>query len=113
MVKVANTVALSQEDIYIECKKIKSIKQLVESKGLIYHGVNYDNDGKKEKKAYIEIICPKYKNKGVQIMRYYNLLNSSGQCLYCIGHGRTLEDLPLEVDNMKSEVTIIGYTSYT
>lgn len=98
---------------YLHRMQEDKIKELVESKGLIYHGVNYDNDDKKEKKANIEIICPKHKDKGIQIMRYYNLLQSSGQCIYCIGRGRNQKDLQLELNDMGSEITIMQYTSYS
>lgn len=89
------------------------IKALVETKGLIYHGVNYDNDDKIEKKVNIEVICPKHKDKGIQIMKYYNLLVSSGQCMYCRGYGRTQEDLQKELDDMESHIQILRYEKYS
>lgn len=88
------------------------IKTLVENKGLIYCGINYDNSNTKYKKVNIQVICPKHKDKGVQIMKYDNLLHSSGKCIYCIGQGRTQEDLQLELDNMQLEVTVVQYTKY-
>ena len=94
-------------------KQEEKFRELVESKGLIYRGVNYDNDNTIWKKANLEVICPKHIDKGIQIMKYYNLLQSSGKCIYCIGQGRTKEDLQIELDNIGLEVTILSYTNYS
>lgn len=91
----------------------EKFRKLVESKGLIYCGANYDNDDTVWKKANLEVICPKHINKGVQIMKYHNLLHSSGKCVYCIGQGRTQEDLQSELDEIGLAVTILNYINYS
>lgn len=89
------------------------IKQLVESKGFIFHSVNYDNDNNKKKTVNIQVICPNHKDKGIQNMKYNNLMNNTGKCIYCIGRERTQSDLQKELDSKKLCLTILKYTKYS
>lgn len=89
------------------------IKELVESKGLIYVGCDYDNEGRSCKKVNIHVVCPNHVDKGVQKMKYYNILNGNGKCLYCVGYGRTKEDLQNELDEMHGLVTVLEYNDYS
>lgn len=98
---------------YLHRTQEDEIKELVESKGFIYHGVNYDNGDKKYKKANIEIICPNHKDKGVQVIKYNNLLKSVGHCAYCVGRNRSKEDLQNEIDRLKLSVTILEYQDFS
>ncbi len=89
------------------------IKELVEKKGFIYHGINYDNENKKEKKVNIEYLCPHHLDKGVQVIKYNNLLISNGRCKYCIGRERTEDDLQKEINQLNSNITILDYKNYS
>ena len=89
------------------------IKSLVEEKGFIYHGFNYINDDKKSKKVNIEYYCPKHIHKGIQLIKYDNLLRSNGRCKYCVGRERTKEDLQSEINQLNLNVTILSYENYS
>lgn len=93
--------------------KVSKIKSLVESKGFIFCGVNYNYGDSSRKKVRIEILCPRHKQKGVQIVSYDNLLRSNGRCKYCAGRGRTKDDLQSELNEINLKVTILNYTSYS
>ena len=88
------------------------VKALTESKGFIYAGLDYNNNGKKSKRVNIHIICPKHIHKGVQIVNYDNLEKNTGMCIYCMGYGRTKEDLQIELDEMHGLITILDYIDY-
>ena len=89
------------------------LKKLTESKGFIYAGYDYDNENKKDKKVNIHIICPKHIDKGIQTVKYNNLLKSNGNCAYCIGRHRTKEDLQKELNELHGNITIINYIDYS
>lgn len=91
----------------------ENLKKLVESKGFIYAGYDYDNDKNKSNKVNIHIICPKHIEKGVQRVKYDNLKKNTGKCIYCMGKGRTKEDLQNELDEQHGLVGIIEYTQYS
>lgn len=90
----------------------EKIKSLVESKGFIYIGYDYDNANNKSKKVNIHIICPKHVDKGVQKVKYDNLKRNTGSCIYCMGYGRTKSDLQKELNDMHAEITILEFTDY-
>lgn len=81
--------------------------------GFIYVGVDYDNAGEKYKKARIHYICPHHVDKGVQTIRYNNLLKSHGNCSYCVGHGKTREDVQNELDELNSDIEVLEYAEYS
>lgn len=87
-------------------------KVLIESKGFIYVGYDYDNINSKYKKVNIHFMCPNHIDKGVQKIKYNNLLNSNGRCKYCAGRERTKEDLQNELNELHGLVTILEYTDY-
>jgi hypothetical protein len=90
----------------------EKIKNLVESKGFIYAGYDYDNENKKSKKVNVHIICPKHIEKGIQKVKYDNLKRNTGVCIYCMGYGRTKDDLQKELDNMHGRITILEFIDY-
>lgn len=90
-----------------------NLKELVESKGFIYAGYDYANDENKSNKVNIHIICPKHIEKGVQKVKYDNLKRNTGKCVYCVGKGRTKEDLQKELDEQHGLVDVIVYTQYS
>ena len=89
----------------------EKFKSLVESKGFIYKGYDYDNKGK-YKKVNIHYLCPNHIDKGIQKIKYDNLLRSNGKCKYCIGRERTKEDLQSELYEMNIDVSILEYIDY-
>lgn len=88
------------------------LKELAESKGFIYAGFDYDNEGMSNNKVNIHIICPHHIDKGIQRVKYHNLERSSGKCGYCMGYHRTKEDLQKELDDLHGTIKILEYDSY-
>lgn len=93
-------------------KSENSFKELVESKGFIYVGCDYENSNSKAKKANIHILCPNHLDKGIQKVKYDNLRQNRKGCAYCIGRHRNQADLQKELDEMHGLVTILDYTTY-
>ncbi len=91
----------------------EKLKELVESKGFIYAGYDYDNDKNKSNKVNIHIICPKHIEKGIQKIKYDNLKKNTGKCGYCVGKYRSKDDLQKELDELHGLVDIIEYTQYS
>ena len=89
------------------------LKELTESKGFIYMGCDYDNQEDTSNKVNIHVICPKHIEKGIQKMKYDNLKRNTGKCIYCMGHGRTKDDLQNELDEQHGLVDILTYTQYS
>jgi hypothetical protein len=104
----------AHDKVGIKLRKADDVrfKQLVESKGFIYTGYDYDNQGK-YKKVNIHFLCPNHIDKGIQKIKYHNLLRSNGKCKYCVGRERTKEDLQEELNDMDLNVTILEYIDYS
>lgn len=92
--------------------KEEALRQLAESKGYIYAGFDYDNEVDKGNKVNIHIICPRHAEKGIQKVKFYNLKHNKGLCKYCLGYGRTQEDLQRELDEMHGDILILKYDKY-
>ena len=89
------------------------LKTATEKVGFIYIGYDYDNKDSKYKKVNIHYICPNHISKGIQTIKYNNLLRSNGKCQYCIGKNRTKEDLQIELDKLNDSVEILEYDDYS
>lgn len=87
-------------------------KNAIEKVGFIYVGCDYNNENSKYKKANIHYICPNHIDKGIQTIKYNNLLRSNGKCSYCIGKYRTKEDLQKELDVLHNTIEILEYKDY-
>jgi hypothetical protein len=90
----------------------EELKKMAESKGFIYVGHDYNNDENQSNKVNIHIICPKHIEKGIQKVKYDNLKRNTGRCIYCMGKGRTKDDLQKELDEQHGLVSVIEYTKY-
>lgn len=88
-------------------------KKATEDKGFVYVGCNYNNEYSKYKKVNIEYICPHHKSKGIQTIKYSNLLKSNGRCWYCAGHDRTKNDLQNELDALHGTIKVLEYKNYS
>lgn len=88
------------------------LKELAESKGFIYAGFDYDNEGTSNNKVNIHIICPYHIDKGIQRVKYHNLKKNTGKCRYCMGYDRTKEDLQKELDELHGTIEILEYDTY-
>ena len=93
----------SNEDIF---------EKAVEKVGFIYVGCDYNNPNTKWKRANIHYICPHHINKGVQTIKYNNLLVSNGRCKYCAGRDRTKDDIQNELDDLGTNVLVTDYVDY-
>jgi hypothetical protein len=88
-------------------------KELIVRVGFIYVGCDYNNENSKYKKVNINYLCPNHIDKGIQTIKYNNLLVSNGKCQYCIGRLRTKEDLQTELDKLHNTIDILEYTDYS
>lgn len=90
----------------------KKFVEAVQRAGMIYVGVDYNNDGKRYKKANIHYLCPRHIEKGVQTTHYNNIVRSRGRCKYCAGRERTKDDMQKELDTLNRDADVLEYDRY-
>lgn len=66
------------------------IRKLTENKGFIYDHVEYSQTN--HNKTLIYYICPKHRDKGLQVKVLADMQKSTGQCTYCLGRERSHAD---------------------
>lgn len=81
--------------------------ELTESKGFEYNGFYMDNETS-HGGTTIKYICPKHRDKGIQIKRLADMRKNNGTCPYCVGKNRTHKEF---VEIMNSINPNISFTS--
>ena len=93
---------------------IEQIIQTLDEKGFDYVNHNYMRTSENcSSKVRIGYICRNHKNKGIQYIDYQNLKSSVVGCSYCVGRGRTKEELQKEFDDKNMDITIIEFNEYS
>lgn len=81
--------------------------ELTESKGFEYIGYYMEHETA-HGGTTIKYICPKHKNKGIQIKRLADMRKNNGTCPYCVGKNKTHEDFVEIVNNINPNISFIS-----
>lgn len=78
-------------------------KELAESKGFEYIGMS-----RHDKKIWVQFICPKHRQYGVQEMLYNNMKRVVVGCQHCIGRNDDEEDVLQEMYDANPNMVLLG-----
>ena len=77
-------------------------RKLCEERDFEFVNMNFKRENG-HSKSYVQFICNKHRDKGIQEVVGYSMRNSS-MCKYCSGLGKSTEDFIKEIDNPNIEV---------